>query len=75
MLCTSDKRYHDQSPVLYLTHILVSLMDHFARTLQLWKTWDHVTRLQNHHMIKGYLQGLYPRLKVLILQLVSISRR
>jgi len=46
MLCASDK----------------SLLHQFTQSLQQWKTWDNITRVQNHQLIKDYLQGLHQRL-------------
>lgn len=47
MLCASDK----------------SLLEQLTQSLREWKTWDSITKVQNHQLIKDFLQGLYQRLQ------------
>jgi hypothetical protein len=61
---------HHQSQVVWFTisHSacdlipnIISLLDEFIRTLQQWKTWDSITIIQNHQLIKDHLWDLFQR--------------
>jgi hypothetical protein len=76
MLCSSNKRYYVQYIYSAYSNFIVSLLDPFIKSLQLWKTWDIVTKVQNYQLIKDYLQGLYQQLhtsQVCMLQLISTT--
>jgi hypothetical protein len=56
MLCTSDKRYYGRDIFSALSNLIVSLqLPQFMQSLQHWKIWDSITKVQNYQLIKDYL--------------------
>ena len=61
MLCTSEKRYRLPLFTNHESDSLVRFLNGFEETLQQWRTWDNITVIQNHRLIKDHLYDLFHR--------------
>jgi len=48
---------------LFIVHRLIvgSLLNHFMEALQHWKTWDAITVIESHQLVRDYLLNLWQR--------------
>jgi hypothetical protein len=60
MLCTSNKeRFPFLDQLIGWADVITRLLNQFTETVQLWKTWDIITVIQKHQIIKDNLWYMF----------------
>jgi hypothetical protein len=66
MLCTRQQVLLLSLIPLNWLNSVIRLLSEFKEKLEIWKTWNHITMIQNHQQIRDYLHGLFQNVKVCI---------